>query len=255
VKHPRRHLNLALALIAFAALLAPAAASASMRVTGVDTSLYPTLRATVVSSAGPRVVPAMTENGSAVSGLQATNLASSKSVVLAIDRSRSMRTKFGDAIAAARGFVSSKPGSDRLAVVAFGSVVVSLSRFSADADDADGALRGVGIDRHNGTALFDAVSYAAGELADQPGGHVLILLTDGTDTTSKAKLSQVTQKAREANVLVYPIAIASKQYDPTALQALASGPGGTFYSASSSPGLGSVYTSIAAALRRTWRVA
>src|SRR5439155_20526306 len=117
------------------------------------------------------------------------------------------------------------------------------------------ALRGVGIDRHNGTALFDAVSYAAGELADQPGGHVLILLTDGTDTTSKAKLSQVTQKAREANVLVYPIAIASKQYDPTALQALASGTGGTFYSASSSSGLGDVYTSIAAALRRTWRVA
>ena len=46
MKHPRRHLNLALVLIAFAALLAPAVASASMRVTGVDTSQYPTLRAT-----------------------------------------------------------------------------------------------------------------------------------------------------------------------------------------------------------------
>src|SRR5205823_14999787 len=223
VSSHRRHLRLAFVLVAVAALLAPAAASASMRLTGLDTSHYPTLRATVISSAGPGIVPALTENGAPVAHLAAMNLASSKSVVLAIDRSRSMRSKFGDAIAAARGFVSSKPPSDQLAVLAFGSVVVSLSRFSADADDADGALRGVGIDRHNGTALFDAVSYAAGELADQPGGHVLILLTDGTDTTSKAKLSQVTQKAREANVLVYPIAIASKQYDPTALQALASG--------------------------------
>jgi tight adherence protein B len=255
VKQPRRHLRVALVLIALAALLAPAAASGGMRVTGIDTSQYPTMRATVVSSAGSRVVPALTENGNAVSGLQATNLASSKSVVLAIDRSRSMRSKFGDAIAAARGFVSSKPGSDRLAVVAFGSVVVSLSRFSSDADDADSALRGVGIDPHNGTALFDAVSYAAGELADQPGGHVLILLTDGTDTTSKSKLTQVARKARDADVLVYPIAIASKQYDPTALQTLASATGGTFYSASSSSGLAQVYSSIAAALRKTWRVA
>jgi tight adherence protein B len=255
VRPPRRHLRLALVLIALAALLAPAAASAAMRVTGVDTGQYPTIRATVVSSAGSGVIPAVTENGNAVSSLEATNLASSKSVVLAIDRSRSMRSKFGDAIAAARGFVSSKPGSDRLAVVAFGSVVVSLSRFSSDADDADSALRGVGIDPHNGTALFDAVSYAAVELADQPGGHVLILLTDGTDTTSKAKLSQVSQQARDANVLVYPIAIASKQYDPTALQKLAIATGGTFYSASSSSALADVYSSIAAALRRTWRVA
>ena len=76
MKHPRRHLNLALALIAFAALLAPAAASASMRVTGVDTSQYPTIRATVLSSAGPRVRPSMTEDGIPVAELHATNLAS-----------------------------------------------------------------------------------------------------------------------------------------------------------------------------------
>src|SRR5438034_704861 len=87
-----------------------------MRVTGLDTSHYPTVRATVVSSAGSRVRPALTENGRPVSGLQATNLAQAKAVVVAIDRSRSMRTKFGDAIAAARGFVASKPLTDRTAL-------------------------------------------------------------------------------------------------------------------------------------------
>jgi tight adherence protein B len=255
VRRPRRHLRLALVLVALAALLAPAAASASMRVTGIDTSHYPTMRATVVSSAGRGVVPALTENGSAVTGLQATNLASDKSVVVAIDRSRSMRLKFGDAIGGARGFVSSKPGNDRIAVLAFGSVVVSLSRFSANADDADGALKGLGIDPRKGTALYDAVSFATSELATQSGGRVLILLTDGTDTTSKRSLEAVAKQAREQNVLVYPIAIVSKQYDPTALQALASATGGTFYSASSGSALADVYSSIATALRKTWRVA
>jgi len=254
VSEPRRHVKLVLVLVTLAALIAPAAASAGMRVTGIDTTHYPTLRATVISSAGSSVVPALTENGSAVAGFQATNLASAKAVVLAIDRSRSMRTKFSDTLAAARGFVAAKPGSDRIAVVAFGSTVVSLSRFSASADDADAALRGLGIDPQKGTALYDAVSYSAGELTGQSGGRVLILLTDGTDTTSKEKLDAVARKARENNVLVYPIAIASKQYDPTALQQLARETGGTFYRASSSSALAGVYGSIAAALRNTWRV-
>jgi tight adherence protein B len=254
VSERRRHVRLFLVLVTLAALIAPAAASAGMRVTGIDTTHYPTLRATVISSAGSSVVPALTENGSAVAGFQATNLASAKAVVLAIDRSRSMRTKFSDTLAAARGFVAAKPGSDRIAVVAFGSTVVSLSRFSASADDADAALRGLGIDPQKGTALYDAVSYSAGELTGQSGGRVLILLTDGTDTTSKATLDAVAQKARENNVLVYPIAIASKQYDPTPLQHLARETGGTFYRASSSTALAGVYGSIAAALRNTWRV-
>ncbi|TML25097.1 MAG: VWA domain-containing protein [Actinobacteria bacterium] len=254
MSEPRRHVRLFLVLVALAALIAPAAASAGMRVTGIDTTHYPTLRATVISSAGSSVVPALTENGSAVAGFQATNLASAKAVVLAIDRSRSMRTKFSDTLTAARGFVAAKPGSDRIAVVAFGSTVVSLSRFSASADDADAALRGLGIDPQKGTALYDAVSYSAGELTGQSGGRVLILLTDGTDTTSKEKLDAVARKARENNVLVYPIAIASKQYDPTALQQLARETGGTFYRASSSSALAGVYGSIAAALRNTWRV-
>jgi tight adherence protein B len=225
-----------------------------MRVSGFDTSHYPTLRVTVFSSAGPGIQPALTENGSVVTGVQATNLAEAKSVVLAIDRSRSMRSKFQDALAAARGFVASKPGSDSIEVVAFGSSVLPLSRFSASPDDSSAALRGLGIDPHSGTALYDAVAYSARQLATQSGGRVLILLTDGTDTTSKQSLAAVARLARENNVLVYPIAIASNQYDPTALQQIAHATGGTFHRASSSSALANVYSAIAAALQNTWRV-
>jgi tight adherence protein B len=250
-----RSLRLALAGFAVVAAVLPAAASADVRVSGIDTSQYPTIRGTVVSSAGPGVRPALTEGGLPVAGLTALNLASSKSVVLAIDRSYSMHGRsFRDAIAAARGFVQGKPGSDRVAVVAFGSSVVSVSSFSADPNDADAALSGLTVDKVQGTALYDAVGYASRELASAEGGHVLILLTDGTDTTSKTSLAAAADAARLRNVLIYPIAIAGPSYDPTALQQLAAETGGTFHQAQSSGSLAAVYSSIARALRNTWRV-
>jgi tight adherence protein B len=175
--------------------------------------------------------------------------------VLAIDRSRSMAgASFIDAISAARQFVAWKPASDRIAVVSFGSGVRGISRFSAERSDADSALLAISLDQREGTALYDAVSYSLNQLGPQPGGRVLILLTDGTDTSSKHSLAWVAQAARARNVLVYPIAIAGRSYNPGALQRLASTTGGTFYRADSSAALAGVYQSIAAALRGTWRL-
>jgi tight adherence protein B len=255
VRARRRKLRLALAGVAFAALVVPAVAAAGVRVTGIDTSHYPTIRATVVSSAGPARRPSVTENGTSVAGLQAINLAASKSIVLAIDRSQSMRGQsFADAIAAARAFVADEPASDRIEIVAFGSGVAGLSRFSAGADAADAALAGLSVDSHEGTALYDAVDYASKQLLTQPGGRVLIVLTDGKDTTSRHTLQGVADTARSRDVLIEPIAIAGPSYDPSALEKLASETGGAFHRASSSASLGAVYSSIGKALRHTWRI-
>jgi tight adherence protein B len=255
MKRIRRKLRLGLAGLAFAALALPAVAGASVRVAAIDTTHYPTMRATVYSSAGTGTVPALTENGTAVAGLQAINLAESKSVVLAIDRSQSMRgASFADAISAARKFVAAEPADDRVAVIAFGSGVAGISRFSSDPAAADSALAGLAVDSHEGTALYDAVNYASSQLAGQQGGRVLILLTDGKDTTSKHTLQGVADAARARNVLIEPIAIAGPSYDPTALERLASETGGTFHRAGSSSSLAAVYQSIAATLRHTWRV-
>jgi len=241
--------------LALTALLVPVAAQASVRVTGLDTSHYPSVRATVISSAGPGIRPALSEDGTAVAGLSATNLAASKSVVLAIDRSRSMQGKsFADAIGAARGFLASKPPSDEVGVVAFASGVLDEARFATDPGAADSALTQLRVDSHEGTALYGSVAFSAQQLRSQDGGRVLILLTDGADTTSKATLQAAADAARARNVLVYPIAIAGPSYDPTALQALARETGGTFYRAASSSALADVYASIGRALRNTWRV-
>ncbi|HZC28625.1 MAG TPA: type II secretion system F family protein [Gaiellaceae bacterium] len=251
----RRKLRLGLAGLAFATLAFPATGTAGIAIKGVDTSQFPTIRATVVSSTGSSVRPALTEDGRAVAAVQAVNLATCKSVVLAIDRSQSMRGRsFADAVAAARSFVAAKPACDQVAVVAFGSGVLGLSRFSTNGGFADSALAGLAVDSHEGTALYDGVNIASAQLARQPGGRVLILLTDGKDTTSRNTLGGVADAARARNVLVYPIAIAGPSYDPSALEQIASETGGTFHSASSSSALAGVYASIAAALRHTWRV-
>jgi len=83
-----------------AALVTPLAAGASLSLRGIDTSGYPRLRVTVVSPvASTAAPPTLTENGNRVVGLHAVNLAATKSVVIAIDRSRSMSgTKLADAL-------------------------------------------------------------------------------------------------------------------------------------------------------------
>jgi tight adherence protein B len=256
VRYASRSISkLALVVLALAALTLPTAASAAVRVRGIDTSNYPTIRATVVSSAGPSFRPAVTEDGTAVTALDALNLANSKSVVLAIDRSRSMNgAKFANAVSAARQFVASKPASDSVSVLAFASSVVGLSRFSQNPDDSDSALQNLALDARQGTALYDAVEVGVKELARQEGARVLILLTDGADTTSTHTLAAAAQDARRHNVLVYSIGIAGKGYAPEPLQRLAQDSGGAFYRADSSRALADVYQAIAAALRNTWRV-
>jgi tight adherence protein B len=251
----RSKLNALLVAVAVAALVLPSVAVADVRIVGTDTSHYPTIRATVISSAGPSFHPALTENGTAVAGLQAVNLANSKSVVLAIDRSRSMAgSKFANALDAARQFVASKPGSDRVSVVGFASSVTSVSRFSQNGGDADSALQGLSIDSHQGTALYDAVMYAVKRLAPQQGARVLILLTDGADTSSKDSLDEAAIAARANNVLIYSIGIAGKGSTPAPLQRLARDSGGLFYRARSSAALAGVYRLIGRALQNTWRV-
>ena len=91
-----------LVAVALVALLAPVAASANVNLRGVDATGYPTLRATIVSPVASSQPPTLTENGQRVLDLTTQNLASAKSVVIAVDRSRSMAGRqLDDAVAAA----------------------------------------------------------------------------------------------------------------------------------------------------------
>jgi tight adherence protein B len=160
-----------------------------------------------------------------------------------------------DAAAAADTFVTTKPAGDSIGLVAFGSKALVLTNFSTSTIDADGALRSISIDRRSGTALYDAIVLASGELAARPpGGRVLIVLTDGKDVSSHSSLTEAINAARSAGVAVYPIAIAGPEFTPGPLQSLAAATGGSFFRASSSGALTEVYSQIASQLSRTWQI-
>ena len=249
-----RLLRLVLAAAALVALTVPAAAGAGVRLNGVDFGAYPAVRATVVTSVPSAAPPTLLENGRPVVGLQAVNLGRSKNVVLALDTSRSMAGKpLAEAAAAATAFVATKPPSDRIALVTFGQRASLQGPFSTSTIDSDNALRTLAVGANSGTALWDAVDLSARLLASQPGGRVVVLLTDGNDVGSRASESDALLSLHKAGVVVYPIAFGSHA-DSSGLERLASSTGGSFHTASTSATLSGIYSSIGRELRRTWRV-
>jgi len=237
------------------ALAAAGSASAGVRITGVDTSAYPEVRVTLVAPAGSGR-PSLRENGVAVAGLQAANLAGSKSVVLAVDRSQSMAgAAIDDAAAAARAFVAAKSGSDRVQVIGFGHQALALTHFSSTTGDADAALQRLAVDRVAGTALWDAVALAArGLRRDDTPGHVIVVVTDGRDVSSTTSFAQAVAAAHAARAAVYTIGIAGPDFTPGSLRALSAQTGGTYRQASSTSQLVTLYASIERALAGTWQL-
>jgi len=242
-----------------AALIASTAGAApglQVRIAGVDAAGYPHLVLNVVTQSRVSRAPRLTEDGVPVTGFEAVNLGAAKSVLLAIDNSRSMGgASLPNATSAARDFVDHKPAADRIAVMSFGRRAAQLTSFSTSSADADGVLRSLAIDSRSGTALYDAVVGAAKALrSSQSAGRVIVLLTDGHDVSSNASLDQAVAAARSADASVYPIGIESKDFDPAALKALARATNGTYYGAGSTAALQKIYGTIAAELDRTWRL-
>ena len=245
-----------LSLAALVALAFAAPAAGAVQISSIDTSAYPQVRLSVVASEPLSTMPALTENGRPVTDLSGVNLSRGKSVVLVLDRSQSMvGASLRNATGAAQTFVDQKPSADRIAVVSFGHRALAMTGFSSTATDADSALSGIRVDSVSGTALYDAVVVAAELLGkNAPAGRVIILLTDGHDVSSSATLAEAVAAARAAHAAVYPVAIASHDFDPAPLQQLAHETNGTYHRASSSAALRSVYSSIAAELARTWQL-
>lgn len=244
-----------LAIACACALTLSASASAGVRITGADRTAYPTIRVTVVTSKPTTRAPLLRENGTPVAA-EAQNLGRGVNIVIAVDRSRSMAgPPLADATAAARSFVTRKLPSTSVEVLAFGKRAVELTGMAQPTIDAEQALATIEVDRSQGTALWDAVTLASQALqAQRFGGRVLVLLTDGSDTSSTASLGDAITAARTAGVAVYPIGIESSQFSPDALERLARETGGSYHSASSTSSLGSVYATIARELDRTWRL-
>jgi tight adherence protein B len=247
--------RIALAVAGAACLVVPAA-DAGVSVKGVDTSAFPVVRVSVLTSEPSSTKPTLLEDGRRVSLSRAENLGRAKSVVLAIDRSQSMRGEpLARAVAAARAFVAQKPAGDRLAVATFATHPSMLTDFSTDRSDADGALRSIDINPVQGTTLYDALVRESALLAAEPlDGRVIIAVTDGNETRSAASLEDAIAAANKARAAIYIVAIESPKFNPAPLRKLARDTGGAYHGASSSAALKQEYQAIASELKRTWRL-
>jgi tight adherence protein B len=242
--------------LGLAALAAVPAANAGVKVSGVDASAFPQVRLSVVTSQPSAKPPLLKENGRPAPGVEAHNLGDSKAVVIAVDRSKSMAgPAFRNAVAAARSFASWKAPRDRLAVIGFGSTSERPGRFTAAAGEAVTALGSLKLDRKQGTALYDAIVGSAAALERQGlQGRVIVVLTDGDDTSSTAHLQDAVAAARRAGASVFAIGIEGRGFQAAPLRKIAAESGGSYRGASSPAALQQVYGQIAAELRRTWRM-
>jgi tight adherence protein B len=240
-----------------AALALPAAALGAGEVKHASVSAFPHVELTVVAPTPTPTAPTLRENGRPVAGLEARNLGSSKSVVVCIDRSRSMSGQpLVDATTGAREFVAAKAPSDRISVCSFGSEAESLTRFSTATIDADAVLRTMAVDSVQGTALYNAIVDSSHLLGgEQNEARVLIVLTDGADLTEGgATLDDAIKAAKAAGVAVYTIGIEASDFNPEPLRRLSDATNASYYGAATSAALSDVYSSIAEDLRRTWHL-
>ena len=70
------------------------------------------------------------------------------------------------------------------------------------AESALHALRGEG-----GTSLYDAIFLSSDELQTREGRHVMVVVTDGGDTTSYKKFADAQKSAQQADAVIYPIVV------------------------------------------------
>lgn len=241
-------------LLALVLLALPASALAVK--VEADASDYPTVRAIVVTDQPTASAPTLTENGEQVTGLVATNLGRSKSIVLAVDRSRSMEGQpLQAAVEAARAFVAAKPLEDRISVLTYATEPIFLTGFQTSTTDADSALRSISLDPVGGTTLYDALVLSSNSLASETYlGRVVIIVTDGNETRSEATIEDAIAAAQNAGASVYVVGIESESFNPQPLQRIAEETGGNYYGAADAAALTDVYNSIADELARTWRL-
>jgi len=148
---------------------------------------------------------------------------------LLIDTSASIKERFAFEQNAAVNFMNHVlTGTDDLAFVAgFSGSVVLAKDFTPDRNElAAGIQQLVPV---GGTAIWDAVSYAADKLAERqeerPVARILVVISDGDDNSSSATLKQALERAERDEVIIYAVSTRyadaeSQRKDPTGNRAM-----------------------------------
>lgn len=236
-----------------------AAASLSLAINQVDSSRFPATL-TYVTAINSRGYPVLslgnenfqvTEDGVPVANLQvssAVDLEQPLAAVLTIDVSGSMSdSDLAQEKAAAIAFVNGLRPQDQVAVIAFSSEVRRLTGFSTDRDGVIAAIEG--LQQGGNTALYDALfdSVDLTTKATAPR-RIVVLMTDGMNTQSRAVLDDGLNLATKQGVAVYTIGL-GEELDKNVLNRIARQTGANSLVAPSAEALRQAYDRIAAELR------
>ena len=182
------------------------------------------------------------------------------SVALVVDDSGSMRGKIGQVAAAASVFAKSSNPDDELFVIEFNDhvrePVTGGAMRASDPEALEGALLAMRPDGQ--TALYDALLAALDRL-DQAGHprKVILLISDGGDNASRARLDDVLARARRSNVTIFAIGLFERgapDTNPDVLQKLADTTGGERYLPASAGPLVSACRRIAREIRSGYTI-
>ncbi len=131
------------------------------------------------------------------------------------------------------------------------NVDVDFSRNQKRAERVLHALKGEG-----GTSLYDAIYLASDSLANREGRHVMVIVTDGGDTTSYKRYEDALKAAQSADVVLFPIVVVPIAGDAGrniggehALATLASSTGGRIFYPEGFDRLDQAFTDILRELR------
>lgn len=113
-----------------------------------------------------------------------------------------------------------------------------------------------------GTSLYDALYLTSHDLADRDGRHVIVVVTDGGDTTSSMDFHTALRACHDADVVLYPILVIPITNDAgrniggeNALTGLAIGTGGRVFAPSIGAGLDRAFSDILRELRTQYFLA
>jgi tight adherence protein B len=170
------------------------------------------------------------------------------SVAVMLDTSDSMRGHaLRAAVDAARTLIDDKPTHSEAAIFGFARTPYLISPWSTSASTLDASLGSVKVSE--GTAIWDAVGMASQSIGERPGAsRVLVLLTDGSDTSSGATVLEAARAARSVHARVFVVGLPGAQTNRTNLERLVRQTGGTFIQVQTFRQLHAVYAGLATEL-------
>lgn len=229
------------------------AASSDVVINQIDTSAFPKVDIFVTVLKGGQPVTGLSNGDFRVKEdevdqepLTVAPKLSALNAVVTIDTSGSMKRALPQVQEAAKRFIDSLKGDDRITVISFAREVQMLS--AAEAPNEAKAAIGATTARGD-TALYDALYNSLGSLKGTAGRKAIVLLTDGVDDNgqgqqlSRHSLDDALKLARVINVPVYTIGLGPDR-DPRVLSRIAQETGGKFFDAPQPADVAGLYESI-----------